>query len=130
MTLSSSAIPADADRGTADAGSVLVDALVGLGILAITLTLASQAIQSGLQRSLRQEDTRMAQLLARSRLAAVGADIPLAAGRSQGVDGPLAWSVGVAPQGRSDGLVAVSVQVTGRDGAKLADVQSLRIAEP
>ena len=113
---------------TSDRGSVLVDALVGLGVLTITLTLAAQAVQSGLHRSRRQEDVRMAQLVARSRLAAVGADIPLAAGRTTGVDGAMSWVVTVAPEGAGASLLAVSVEVKDGQGSSLADLQTLRSA--
>ncbi len=111
-----------------DAGSVLVDALVGLGILAITLTLAAQAVQDGLRRSRRQEDARMAQLVARSQLASVGADIPLAPGRRSGADGPLLWAVTVTPDAGSGGLLSVAVEVDDARGARLATLRSLRTA--
>ena len=130
MTRSTPPSPSAAPRPPADQGSVLVDALVALGILTITLTLASQAVQAGLQRSRRQEEVRMAQLVARSHLAEVGADIPLAAGRTSGQDGPLAWTVTIEPEGVAAALWAASVEVESPDGSRLAELQTLRPAAP
>ena len=80
-----------------ESGSVLVDALVAIGVMAITLALAAEAVGDGAIRTRAVERSRMAALEARSRLAEVGGDISLAPGRASGEDGDLVWTVDIAP---------------------------------
>ena len=116
-----------------DRGSVLVDALVAIGIIAISLAFASQAVGDGALRTRAGERTRMAELEARSRMAEVGGDIPLSPGRAAGEDGPLIWSVEITPaaEALSDvhvaSLLAVTVTVAEPNGPHLVSLRSLRI---
>ena len=107
---------------------MLVDALVGLAVIVVTLTLASEAVQSGLSRAHRQEEVRWAVLEARSRLAEVGADIPLREGRMAGRDGPLAWTLDIAPSVLGAGLFEAQVSVSDAQGRRLAFLRTLRSA--
>jgi hypothetical protein len=114
---------------SADRGSVLVDALVAIGVMAVALTLGAEAVGDGARRTAEGERSRLATLEARSRLAEVGADIPLSAGRASGEDGALVWSVDIEPASGGDSatpLMAISVSVRDTNGAVLATLQSLR----
>jgi len=118
-----------------DRGSVLIDALVAIGVIAITLTFVGQAVGDGALRTRAGERMRMAQLEARSRLAEVGADLPLVAGRAGGVDGDLVWTVDITPEPDAtlEGgapLLSVRVTVGDRDRPDIVSLRSLKVAGP
>jgi hypothetical protein len=120
-------------RAPHDAGSVLIDALVAIGVIAVTLAFAAQAVGDGALRTRAGEEARLAALEARSRLAEVGGDLPLVEGRAQGVDGTLIWTVDISPQGSPtlDGgapLMAVKVTVGDRGHPDLVSIVSLKAA--
>ena len=100
--------------------------------MTLTMVFAAEAIGDGAVRSREGERSRMAELEARSRLAEVGADIPLVPGSASGEDGELVWTVAIAPAAMNAGgaapVLEVSVDVTGSDGVHLAGLKSLRIA--
>ncbi len=112
---------------------MLVDALVAIAIMAVILTFAAQAAGDGARRTAASERSRLAVMEARSRLAEVGADIPLSPGRASGEGGDLVWLVDIAPadavtSGLTGGLLAVVVTVKARKGgAELATLRSLRV---
>jgi hypothetical protein len=111
-----------------DAGSVLVDALVAVSIMAITVALAGTAVGDGALRSRAAEQARLAQLEARSRLDEVGGDIPLTVGQASGVDGEIAWSVDITPGEGGDGrLLHVSAAAGPRGRAPMATLNTLRL---
>ncbi len=117
--------------GDGERGSVLIDALVAIGVIAITLAFAAQAVGDGALRTRAGEQVRMAALEARSRLAEVGADLPLAEGRSGGVDGDLVWTVDITreTQATIDGgapLLAVKVTVGDPTRPDIVSISSLR----
>lgn len=112
---------------------MLVDALVAIGVMAIVLTTAATVVGDGARRTSAGERGRLAALEARSRLAEVGADIPLTPGRSGGEDGDLVWTVDIAPEAgatalKAGRLLSVSVTVADGEGATLATLRSLRFA--
>ncbi len=116
-----------------ETGSILIDALVAIGVIAITLAFAAQAVGDGALRTRAGEEVRMAELEARSRLAEVGGDVPLAEGRAQGVDGDLVWTVDITPEAAPtlDGgapLMAVKVTVGDRARPDIVSIRSLRAA--
>jgi len=120
-------------RQQSDSGSVLIDALVAIGVIAITLAFAAQAVGDGALRTRAGEEARMAMLEARSRLAEVGGDLPLADGRAGGVDGDLIWTVDIETQSAPtlDGgvpLMAIKVTVGDRTRPDIVSIRSLRAA--
>ncbi len=118
-------------RRAHEAGSVLVEALVALAIVAVTLTVACQAVGQGARRTAAVETSRLAMLEARSRLEEVGADIPLAPGESSGQDVGLLWRVVVTPaqgSGAANGRLMDVVVTAERDGREAARLHSLRWA--
>ena len=95
-----------------DQGSVLVDTLVAIAIMSLTLVLAAHAVGDGARRTRAAEASGLETLEARSRMAEVGADIPLQPGRDSGEDGALDWQVEIAP------APGPGVQIRAADGCK------------
>ena len=114
-----------------DQGSVLVDALVAIGVIGIALAFAGETVGGSALRTAAGERSRLAGLEARSRMAEVGADIPLTPGQASGEDGDLTWSVDIAPapgaSGQAGSLMTVTVTVAARDGRPLVTLKSLRL---
>ena len=98
--------------GRSEAGSALVEALVAVALVALVLAFAYRSMGEGALRSRAAEASRMATLIAQSRLAAVGADIPLAAGDTQGLDGEFLWRVEVRPDMREASPAGQLYEVT------------------
>ena len=114
-------------------GSVLIEALVAVAILGGILALGFRNAGESALRTHRAELRRMAGLVAQSQLARVGADIPLARGTLQGVDGDFACTLtqlpAAVPPSRTGRLIVVAVDVRNRDGgASAARLQTLRLA--
>lgn len=114
-----------------ESGSVLLEALVSTAVVAAVLAAMFTAIgQSDAQR--RQIDARrMALMIARSELAAVGSVLPLRPGRVEGAEGAFVWEVRIEP-GRDDALDSslagppFAVTVTVRAVAGGPDLATLR----
>ena len=117
--------------GKRQEGTVLVEAMVAAGIMAMTLAVAYRATGEGARRTGAAEQSQLASLEAQSRMAEVGGDIALAPGESSGMDGDLAWRVEVAPFASSETgtgrLMAVTVYVGARDGPPRVTLRSLRL---
>ena len=113
-----------------ETGSVLIDALVAIGVLTLTMAFAAEAIGNGVVRTREGERSRMAGLEARSRLAEVGGDIALVPGSASGEDADMVWTVDIAPSSATGSaavpMLDVTVDVRGSDGAHLATLKSLR----
>ncbi len=121
--------------GRRDGGDVFVEALVATAIVAMILAATFHVIVEGAARERRLDSQRMALLVAKSELAAVGADIPLAPGESAGFAGNLVWRVnvsaygGAGPPNPAGALMKVHVSVRPRSGGPdLAGLDSLRLA--
>ncbi len=119
-----------------DLGSILIEALVSAAIVAGVLGLLFSTLADAETRRQGLEARRLALMIAQSRLASVGAEIPIATGETQGAEAGLAWRVRIEP-GASEGLaisriappslVMVSVRrATG--GADLVTLSTLRLA--
>jgi general secretion pathway protein I len=97
-------------------GFTLLEVLVALIIFGIAFGVLAQVVQTGLRQSDVAATTTTAVLLARSQLARVGADVPLAPGALEGeTEGGLRWHIGVLPaeiEPREDDLVLYLVEVT------------------
>jgi len=119
-----------------ETGSALVEALVATAIVAGALGATFEAVAAAEHRQAALEQRRLALMVARSRLAAVGVEIPAAPGELEGLDGDLSWRVRIEPAGPDPGvrsrlgapeLVTVAVRPS-RGGADLAVLKSLRLA--
>lgn len=84
-----------------ESGSVLVEAMVGSAIIAITLAGMYEAIITSVSHNRMAEDRRNAMLVAQSELAAVGTIIPSSPGTTEGTQGDFYWRVDIAPYGQS-----------------------------
>ncbi len=120
-------------RGGGESGSVLVEALVASAMVALVLAFAYRAMGEGALRARAAEEARLATLVAQSRLAAVGRDIPLEPGETKGLEGGFQWRVEVSPVADGSGgasgagqLYAVTAAVQARQGDRVA-LRSLRL---
>ncbi|MFA5123500.1 hypothetical protein [Zavarzinia sp.] len=121
-------------RPASQAGAGLVEVLVALALVAGGLALLFGTGGDGALRQRRANDVQAALLVAESRLAA-GVAGPLAAGRVDGREGPLVYSVTTAPYGVAQGSAAgrlwlVTVSVGRPGGTPLASLRSLRLGPP
>ena len=121
---------------THDRGSVLVEALVSTAIVAAVIATMLNTIREADARRTQIEARRYALMIARSELAAVGAEIPLQPGQVRGVEGDFVWSVRIEP-GATDTLSGglapppsiVSVDVRASSGGEpLASLRTLRVS--
>ncbi|HEX4183568.1 MAG TPA: hypothetical protein VHY34_09940 [Caulobacteraceae bacterium] len=115
------------------AGSAVIEAMVAVAIIAVMLAVTYQALGQSTVRARSAETSRTAALIARSRLALVGADIPLEPGETSGAEGDFLWRVRIvaAPEAASDTgrLMSVTASVRSRRGGPdRAVFRSLRLA--
>ena len=111
-----------------DAGSVLVEAMVAVAVIAMMLAVTYRAVGDSVLRSRAAETSRTAAMIAQSRLAAVGAEIPLAPGATTGVDGDFTWRVDIEPAPEDPSTMGHLLSVTARvrDGKRATDRAVLR----
>jgi hypothetical protein len=114
-------------------GSVLVEAMVAVAVIAMILAVTYRSIGDSVLRARAAEVARTAGLIAQSRLAMVGAEIPLSPGDVSGVEGDFVWHVRIepAPQDASamGELMSVTSAVRRRtDRADRAVLYSQRLA--
>jgi len=82
-------------------GSVLVEAMVGAAIVAITLASMYNAITESAAHNRMAEERRYALMVAQSQLAMVGPIIPAVPGVTEGTEGDFFWRVTIEPYGSS-----------------------------
>jgi len=118
-------------------GSVLLEALVSTAIVAAVLAAMFSAIAQWDQQRRQIDARRMALMIARSELAAVGSALPLTPGRAQGVEGAFVWTIAIEP-GQDNALDSslagavstVTVSVRGAAGGPdLAVIRTQRLAD-
>lgn len=123
-------------------GFTLIEVLVAFAILALALGVLLQVFSGGLENARVSEAYTTAALLAESKLAAVGAEEPLAEGQSEGrFDDRFRWRVDVRPyeEGRSGAAdpdawpvsafeVAVTVSWDQGDEERSVSLSTLRLA--
>jgi general secretion pathway protein I len=97
-----------------DRGSMLVEAMVAVAIVAMMLAVAYRAMGDSLLRVRGAEASRTAAVIAQSRLASVGSEIPLSPGETTGVDGDFTWDVTIAPAPQEASDVGRLLSVTAR----------------
>jgi len=85
-------------------GFTLMETLVALFIMIAAATMLYRGLASGLSAAGTADAQQMALIAARSRLAALGSEIPLEAGRYEGMaDGGVSWVLDVTPYAAGDG---------------------------
>lgn len=116
-----------------DRGSVLIESVVALAIIAMILAATLQVVGDGARRATRAEGTRLATLTAQSVIAAAGTTIPLDSSTS-GSDGPVLWRLDAVPYaageiGRAGTPMLVSVTaVDRRDPRSRVAIRTVRLA--
>ncbi len=94
---------ADLERADPRAGFTLIEVLVALLIFGLAFAVVARIIQTGVLQSGRAEAMTTATLLARSQLARVGADVPVAAGQLEGDAGDgFHWQIVIRPAAFED----------------------------
>jgi prepilin-type N-terminal cleavage/methylation domain-containing protein len=79
-------------------GFTLVEVVVALLIFGLTFAVLARIVQTGVLQSARAETMTTATLLARSQLARIGVDVPVAAGELEGdAGGGFRWRIVVRP---------------------------------
>lgn len=91
-----------------DRGSVFIESLVASAIVAMILVATLRVVADGAAHTREVEDRRVALMVARSELAAVGAEIPLEPGENGGLSGNMLWSVRIAPYDDLNGSGALA----------------------
>jgi hypothetical protein len=106
--------------------------MVATAIVAMMLAVGFRAIGDSALRTRAAEASRSAAMIAQSRLALVGSEIPLAPGEATGVDGAFSWRVRVAPadEGASGmgRLMSVTASVAQTNGRGRVELTTLRLA--
>lgn len=82
-------------------GSVLVEAMVGAAIVAITLASMYHAIIESASHNRMAEERRYALMVAQSQLAMIGTIIPAVPGMTEGTEGDFNWQITIQPYGAS-----------------------------
>ncbi len=89
----------------AESGLTLLEVLVAFVILAVAITSVMQVFSTGLEGTRRAEAANLAALMAESKLAAVGVEIPLRAGRHGGTEANgFAWQIEIEPYREGGGV--------------------------
>jgi general secretion pathway protein I len=119
-------------HSSADAGSVLVEAMVAVAIVAMMLAVTYRSVGDSVLRARSAEASRTAMMIAQSRLALAGVEIPLQPGETTGVEGAFTWRVSITP---ADGapsamgqLMSVTVSVRDKGPGDRAELSTLRLA--
>ena len=114
-------------RPQGETGSVLIEALVAVLIVAAMAGLWFETVSSGAGRQRNADDRRTAMLVAQSQLATVGVLRPVVPGETSGSDGSMAWRIAVDPHAEAGPAVyRVRVTVGSASGRTLARLETLR----
>jgi Tfp pilus assembly protein PilX len=119
-------------RGPArpDAGEVFIESLVAAAVVAMIMMGMLRVVSDAASHTRMTEQRRVALLVAKSELAEVGAEIPIAFGKSTGVSGNLAWTVDITPYSDETGASSVgalwAVDVSVRPRFERGDLVRLR----
>jgi hypothetical protein len=120
----------DRARGRHDSGAIFVESLVAAAIVAMILVVTFRVVADGAAHARTTEQRRVALLIAQSELAAVGSEIPVAAGESSGDSGDMTWTVDISPYSDESGASTVGalwrVAVSVRPRAERRDLVRLR----
>ena len=126
-----------------EAGSVLVEAMCGAAIIAMTLIAMYTSIVTTAAHNRMAESRRVAMMIAQSELAAVGPITPASPGTAEGTNGDFYWRVDISPYNQGGGppqpalgqapnpagqLCLVTVTVADQRRAPLAVLTTLTLA--
>jgi hypothetical protein len=117
-----------------DAGEIFMESVIAAAVVALIMVAMFRVITDAAMHTRMNEQRRVALLVAKSELAEVGSEIPIASGANAGVSGDMAWSVQVSPYSDDSGassvgnLWAVDVYVRPRAGGRpLVRLRTLRL---
>jgi type II secretory pathway pseudopilin PulG len=117
-----------------EAGSLLVEAIIAAGIVAMMMAALYTSIAGSAARQQMVSDRRLALLVARSAIATVGEETPATVSTTTGVNGDYGWRIDIAPYGgdltpsAAGPLGVITVQVfKGGQGRSLATLRTLRV---
>ena len=122
------------DARRAEAGDIFIEALISAAVVAMIMVGMFHVVTDAAIHARMTEQRRVALLIAKSELAAVGSEIPIATGDNSGFSGDMAWTVDISPYSDDTGassvgaLWAVDVSVRPRNGGRaLVRLRTLRI---
>jgi hypothetical protein len=114
-----------------DRGSALAEAMIAVAVLALVMGVGFRSLAQSARAARAAQEVRTATLIARSRLASVGGDIPLEDGVVEGDDAGFHWRVTLteapAAPSASGSLVRAEVVVSDPQGRPRASLSSLRL---
>jgi general secretion pathway protein I len=125
--------------GVRQSGYTLIEVLVAFMILVLALTVLMRIFSGGLRNVSVSSDYATATLIAESRLAAAGIDVPLTPGETSGTEGErFEWAVSVqeyaprpgyrsAVKGVDAYRVTVTVEWPHRDNTRRVDLSTIRL---
>lgn len=118
-----------------EAGSALVEALIGSAIVALTLATMYRSVTDSAGRNRMAEEKRFATLIAQSELATVGPLVPVAPGVTTGVELGYPWRIQIepvdgAPVGNAGQIWRVTVSVRNPKGRLLVAIPTLALGKP
>jgi hypothetical protein len=115
-------------------GSVFAEAMISVAILALVMAVGFQSLAQSARAAKAAQEVRIATLIARSRLASIGGDIPLEPGVTEGEDSGFHWRVTLtdSPAAPSAGGVLLRAEVVVDDpqGRPRASLASMRLGPP
>ena len=123
-------------RGRAAPGFTLLEVLVALLVFGLLFGVLAQIMRTGLRQSASAETTVMASLLARSQLARVGVELPLAPGEVEGEADGMHWRTAIRlaePLSGESDIGAYTVDVTvawGAGEAQQLTLTTLKLGPP
>lgn len=111
---------------------MLAEAMVAVVVLALVTAVGFRSLAQSAQAAKAAQEVRVATLIARSRMASIGGDIPLEAGVTEGDDSGFHWRVTLsefpAAPSASGELLRAEVVVSDPRGRPRASLASLRLA--
>jgi hypothetical protein len=118
-----------------DAGSALVEALVGSAIVALALGTMFHTVIDSAARNRMAEEKRFATLIAQSELATVGPIVPVAPGVTTGISLGFPWRIQIEPMStplppsNAGTVLRVTVSVRNPKGRQLASISTLALGQ-
>ncbi|HEX3651795.1 MAG TPA: hypothetical protein VHU18_03115 [Rhizomicrobium sp.] len=118
-----------------EAGSALVEALIGSAIVALALGTMFHSIVDSAARNRMAEEKRFATLIAQSELATVGSLVPVAPGVTTGLSLGFPWRIQIEPMenplppSNAGTVWRVTVSVRNPKGRQLASISTLAIGQ-
>ena len=122
------------DTARPDAGEIFMESIIAAAVVSLIMVAMFRVITDAAMHTRMNEQRRVALLVAKSELAEVGSEIPIASGANSGVSGDMAWTVQVSPYSDDSGassagaLYSVDVSVRPRVGGRpLVRLRTLRL---